>query len=193
MRRVSMSFLIRKAILLLVIGLAIVGGWVLYHYPGIVRPMFIWAGDTWRHLRSDGRIDGTLRGQVVEVFDARTLTERADEGGLYNLRLIGILPPEPGVAGVAPDTAIAATARRLLGQMALGQPVRVDLVHLATNRTGLGGIYVGETNLGVAMVDAGLATTDPKTIDRLPAAVQAELLKAERRSQMQHHGLWRNR
>lgn len=134
----------------------------------------------------DGTPPRSLQGRVERVADGDTLTARTDNQTRLRVRLLGIDAPEIP-HGRAPGQPFGPEAHAHLEGLVGNRTVRIETFGPDAYRRVLGVVWVGETNVNLSMVRAGLAEVYRGA--RCQAYCQ-ELEAAERRAQRDRIGMW---
>lgn len=117
------------------------------------------------------------RAEVVKVVDPLTVTVRDESGRLANVRLTGIDGLPPGTRDTKEAAAASAT---LLGDLVLSNRVSIQVTHQYDPTALLGLVWVGTTNVNVALVRAGVAHAKRSFMNGLPLRLRYDLLRAQR-------------
>ena len=147
---------------------------------------------------SDVREAGSLSGKVVKVTASDTLQIRTPDGLTYQIRLAGLdTPQEPNVhpyyrknPSLAEAFAKSERTRTNLAQLVVSKDVRVELIVLTEQRSGLGIVYAGKTNINAALAEAGLAKVNRQYLKGLALGQQYSLVHGERKAKEKQRGLW---
>lgn len=148
--------------------------------------------ELWWNLPKDRSAElAQISGRVTRLFAGDSLQVRTDEGVLFNYGLAGASVPKPGPKATTLEYQAARLSQTNLSALVLGE--RVDIqVTLANpqNRTGLGLVRVGGTNVNEALLRSGWASLKREQIRALPLLAQYELVRAERLARHERLGLW---
>ena len=128
---------------------------------------------------------GEFQGKVVEIVSADILIVQDVNGSERRIGLSSIRVPKLGRRDTAPEP-FATHAKELVRSKAIGQKVRVDVEYVRaipnsereTERS-FASVYVGQTNLAVALVDAGYARVVQHRGDEERSSEYDALLAAE--------------
>lgn len=161
----------------ILVGL-VAAGW-LYTRTGISEPLIDWYAVLQNKSNTPVQTVGELSGQVVKVVDGASVTVRATDRQLYNIALLGIIPP-PVVPGTV-ETPAARATRAHLSDLVLSNDVTVTLTWIDPHRRGVGVVHLGETNINAAMVESGLVQFKREFVKGLPLLDQYALMRAHRR------------
>jgi endonuclease YncB( thermonuclease family) len=126
-----------------------------------------------------GRPLGELRGRVVRVFDGQTLQLKPADAPVYNVRLIGIAAPDLSSPN-RQEKEWAERSRVHLSDLVLSHEVRVAVTVSNEARVAAGLVFLGPTNVNVAMVGAALANAHRPTMGGLPLQARYALVRAAR-------------
>lgn len=124
------------------------------------------------------KTDFDLRGRVVRVADGDTLSILENSGQQHTIRLFGIDAPER-------DQAYGKASRNALSAMVDGKTVGVSVAETDDYGRTVGTIYLGSTNVNLAMVSGGHAWWY-----RRYAAYERHLAEAEKSARREQRGLW---
>ncbi len=133
-----------------------------------------------------------LWGTVQEVLDATSLVVVTSERTRYDLRLLGIDPPElprPGGRGVQPTEGqpFGPEAAIYLRDLVLDKQVQFETYGKDRSGRTLVVVWLGDLNVNLLLVKEGLAWVKP----HVPVTkVRVELEVAERQAQVGKYGLW---
>jgi endonuclease YncB( thermonuclease family) len=122
---------------------------------------------------------GEIRGRVVRVASGDTFQLTDDTGRAYQVRLTGLAAPEFHPSNKALQ-ALAGASRTNLSRLILSNDVRVVLTYSNAPRSGLGIVYLGETNVNAAQIASGQAEARHEYMNGLPLKDRYLLLRAER-------------
>jgi endonuclease YncB( thermonuclease family) len=148
--------------------------------------------ELWWNLPSDRPAElALLSGRVTRLFAGDSLQLQDQHGWLFNYGLAGVSVPKAGPTATAADRLAAGASQTNLSRLVLGK--RIDIqVTLANpqNRTGLGLVRVGETNVNEVLLRSGWASLKREQIRALPLRTQYGLVRAERLARQDRVGLW---
>ena len=131
-------------------------------------------------------------GTVRAVLDGTSLVVITPELGRYDVRLLGVDPPEiprPGRAGVQPTEGqpFGPEAFSYLRDLLTNKQVRLETYGKDRSGRTLGVVWLGDINVNLTLVKEGLAWVSP----RIPVTkVRVELEVAERQARVGKYGLW---
>jgi endonuclease YncB( thermonuclease family) len=161
----------------------VLGGMVwLYPRTGISQPLMDWYAVWQNHPRDTVKPSTELSGTVVRVLNGATFTLQTPDRKLYDIGLLGVVPPTLPANSRLPETDAARHSRTFLDAMLLSNQVQVALTFLDAQHRGVGIAHIGETNVNAAMVESGLVKLKPEFIRSLPWHDQYDLLRAERKA-----------
>jgi endonuclease YncB( thermonuclease family) len=169
--------------------LAVVG--FLYTQRAALQPAVDFA-ELWWNLPADRPAQlARLSGRVTRLFAGDSLQLQDHQGWLFNYGLAGVSAPRPTPTATPMERLAAGACQTNLSQLVLGQRIEID-VTLANpqNRTGLGLVRVGGTNVNEMMLRSGWASLKRGQIRVLPLLTQYELVRAERLARQRRLGLW---
>lgn len=132
----------------------------------------------------------SLQGKVTKVQDGGTLVFRGPSASLYRFGLAGLVAPNLN------DKADPAERRRgqnsllFLSNLVSNQTIKLDVTFLASKQAGLGILYLGGTNVNLAMVEAGMARVNPDFIKNFSFKDQSDLMTAEAAAKSHKMGIW---
>lgn len=175
------------------LALAIVGlGATLYLNRHWFAPAEDWAETLGRADLGTLPVLETITGRVVRVTSGDGLTVREGRGPLRLVRIAGIVAPPRSRNSRSPGSLAADRSRELLSRLALSNEVRVAFTFVVPRRGGAGGVYLGETNLAVPLLEAGAVMVHDGSLKSLPLTEQVQLLAAERSARSARRGCWTN-
>jgi endonuclease YncB( thermonuclease family) len=129
---------------------------------------------------------GTLVGRCIAVPDGDTIIVRTADRKRHDIRLQGIDAPEKSQRyGMVSTTNLT----RLVYQ----KQVEVDWNKHDHYGRQVGRVYVGDIDVNLAQVDAGLAWVYREYLDELSPADRKLFLQAEQAARERRLGLWRDR
>ncbi len=143
--------------------------------------------------RSFNKDSGTLQiasGAVVtvtQIIDGDEISVRQDSGQQFIVRLLGIKSFDPSVNDTLVQN-IAQSSFQFLKNQAHDQKVRIIFSSLAydTKKRLLAYVFLGEQDLGLAMVKKGLALV----YEQFPFEKMEEYLLEEHKAKIQRSGIW---
>jgi endonuclease YncB( thermonuclease family) len=131
-------------------------------------------------------------GTVRTVRDATSLVVVTPELRRYDVRLLGVEPPEPprpGRPGAQPTEGqpFGPEAANYLRDLVLDKQVQLDTYGKDRLRRTLAVVWLGDLSVNLILVKEGLAWVSP---DVPVTKVRVELEVAERQAQVGKYGLW---
>ena len=148
--------------------------------------------DTARPLHPTESAETHLWGKVEKVLDATSLVVVTSELTRYDVRLLGIDPPEParpGGPGGQPTQGqpFGLEAAIYLRDLVLDKQVQFETYGKDHSGRTLAVLRLGDLNVNLILVKEGLAWVKP----HVPVTkVRVELEVAERQAQVGKYGLW---
>ncbi len=132
-----------------------------------------------------------IEGRVTRLFAGDSLQLRDDNGWVFNYGLAGASVPKVSANSTPAERFAAGAGLTNVTRLVLDQRVAIQ-VALANpqNRTGLGVVRVGDTNVNEVVLRNGWARLNRDQIRALPLLVQYELVRAERLARRERIGLW---
>jgi micrococcal nuclease len=133
-----------------------------------------------------------LWGTVRSVPDGTSLVVVTPELTRYEVRLLGVEPPEPprpGRAGVQPTEGqpFGPEAATYLRDLVVDKQVRLETYGKGRSGRTLAVVWLGDINVNLVLVKEGFAWVSPN----VPVTkVRVELEVAERQAQVGKYGLW---
>jgi endonuclease YncB( thermonuclease family) len=122
-----------------------------------------------------------LSGRVIAVPDATRITLQTEQGARLRIKLAGIRYPRNMLRG-------ADVGKRHLHMLLAGRFVTVEVIMHTPGGVILGKVLHGGADVGLQMLQAGLAETDPTALD---PAVRQRYREAERKARSREIGYWR--
>lgn len=155
-------------------------GAIVWLYPrtGVSEAVRDWNAVLLNRSEVSARPIGEISGKVIKVLDGGSFTLRTAEPQLFNIALLGVVPPP-----FTPNSALgelAQQSKERLSQLILSNEVQVTLTWMDPQRRGVGIVHLGRTNVNAAMVESGLVHFKRKLIKGLPLLDQYALVRAER-------------
>jgi endonuclease YncB( thermonuclease family) len=129
---------------------------------------------------------GTFSGRCVSVPDGDTIVVRTADRKRHEVRLQGIDAPERGQR-------YGRQSKSNLTRLVHLKQVEVDWNKRDHYGRRVGRVYVGDIDVNLTQVDAGLAWAYREYLDELAPADRRLFLKAEERARRDGLGLWRDR
>ena len=188
----SIFLLLNRALRVLVVGLGILGVWMVWERRERARPwMDLYVVWEQAGYRSPPGISSSPA-VVTKVLTENVLQVRDTNGVIWNIGLAGL-------GGVLVDLEdprmrrFASETRTNLAERLVGQPVTLALTDAQPNRTGMGFVYVGTNSesLAIDLVSRGRLRWLEESTRMLPLREQALLKGADRRARGEKVGLWR--
>jgi endonuclease YncB( thermonuclease family) len=134
---------------------------------------------------------GQSTGRVVRVVAGDTVSIRPPEAQAQNFRIAGILAPPYARNPLSDEAKAFRRSRDYLASLALSNEVRVAYTYLTPEGSGgIGGVYLGETNLALPMLAAGWVIVHDASLRSLPITDQVQLLAAEKKAREAQVGFW---
>lgn len=173
------------------IGLAFVGiGLVLYLNREWFQPADAWA-QTLRRTQTDVLpIVGQATGRVMRATCGDTLLVRLEQGAPVAWRVAGILGPPSSKQPRSARALAFEASRNALNQWARSNEASMAYTFIAPAGGGLGGVYVGGTNLALPLLTEGHVIVHDASLRSLPVVEQVRLLAAEKEAREAKRGLW---
>lgn len=189
-----MFYAIRKVILTACVGVvATCTAWVglyFYQHRELAAPLINYAG-RWKEGKAEPpRASVQLRGKVIKVLDGNTLQFRGPSGFIYTFGLTGVEVPNPKDKTNQIERKLGQESKDHLSALIASQPITADVTYFNQNRSGLGVIYLGNTNVNLAMVEAGMAKVNETFIKNLTLQEQFALVTAQKKAREQKLGIW---
>ncbi len=149
-------------------------------------------GQTGPPLNADEPAETKIWGTVRIVHDGTSLMLVTQEQGRFDVRLLGVEPPEPPRQGrngspPIPGQPFGVEAAAYVRDLLTDKQVWLD--SYGKDRSGriLAVVWLGEINVNLTLVKEGLAWMDPSlTIIKVRAGLEV----AERQAQVGKYGLW---
>lgn len=175
------------------IGLCLVGiGLVLYLNRQWFAPADAWAETLRRAQTETLPILGSLTGKVIRVPAGDAVVVRETQGRPQTFRLAGVMGPPPSRNPLSERARAFQECREFLATLALSNQVTVSYTFHVPGAGGLGGVYLGGTNLAVPLLEAGLVIVHDPSLKGLPLPDQVRLLAAEKAAREGRRGFWTN-
>jgi endonuclease YncB( thermonuclease family) len=189
-----MFYAIRRLIIALLLGLLAYAGWWAYHERA---RWFTLLDASWilyhqlRTLNAPPRPRALLSGEVTQVIDGNWLCLRATNNLIYCFKHAATIAPELKSPLHPEGDPLGGEAVTNLSQFVLSKQVVIDVLNCDENRNGHGFAYRDGTNVGLPLVERGLARVSREHLKPLPFREQFTLLSAERKARVSKLGLWR--
>ena len=132
-----------------------------------------------------------ISGQVVKIMADYSLQLRDDRRQVFNFRLVGLAPIDQKQMTNRTEIALQDHIEARFSQLVLSNQVRIRVAYLSPQRTGLGLVYAGSTNVNVTLVQEGLAKVKREFLHGLPRLEQYTLVRAEHKARNRKLGLWK--
>lgn len=131
----------------------------------VILPASSWADET-----------QTLEGVVIDVIDGDSIRVKSLGGNRFKVQLEGVVAPfsKESILG--------------LREWIMNQPVRLEWRRRDKWKRLVAQLYLGERNINLALVEAGLAWF--YTPGEYPLALRAEFEAAEKKARLGRRGLW---
>jgi len=145
-----------------------------------------------RPLQLTESVESHLWGTVQQVLNATRVVVVTPDRRRYDMRLLGIDPPEPSRPGgpfvqSVEGQPFGVEAATYLHDLVLGKQVQFETFGKDPSGRTLAVIWLGDLNVNLILVKEGLAWVQP----HIPVMwVRAELEVAERQAQVGKYGLW---
>lgn len=121
--------------------------------------------------------------EVLSVSDGDSFAIRTPNDPRQRIRIAGIDAPEA-------DQPFGDAARAHLSELLSRTPLRIEAVKTDPFGRLVANVYAGDTDVGLAMVEAGLAWHFKRYAKDQTAAQRARYAAAERRARAARAGLW---
>ena len=189
-----MFYAIRKVILTACFGVvATCTAWVglyLYEQRELVAPLVNYA-ERWKEGKAEPpRASVQLRGEVIKVVDGNTFQFRGPSGFVYSFGLTGVEAPSPRNKTNLIERKLGLESKDHLSALISSRQITTDVTYFNPNRSGLGIVYLGGTNINLAMVEAGLVRVNEAFIKNLTLQEQFALVTAQKKAREQKLGIW---
>lgn len=174
-------------------GVALVGvGITLYANRHWLNPSEEWVQQLGRVQTETVPIVGVVTGRVTRVTSGERLRVAAGPETRQYFQIVGISTPVASLNPHSPDSIAFRESRDFLATMVLSNEVRIACTLLVPDGGGMGGVYLGETNVAVPMLSAGKAIVHDASLRSLPVSDQIRLLVAEKTAKDARLGVWAN-
>ena len=171
---------LHKIAVVLLIALPFLLGWYLYQKRSVFSPVT----DFYQALKISGGKFGndleTVSGEVIRLSENYTFTLKNDDGQTLRFRLTGIEAPHSQNLGRQNGSSILTKSREEMSALTLSNRVQVAPTYQDRNRSGLGVLYVGETNVNALLVKRGLAQVKREFLQGVKLTDVYALLRAQR-------------
>lgn len=130
-----------------------------------------------------------ITGDVVQVMDLSSFQMKVGTGYLYNVRLGGLEFPFPDERDLD-GKKLRRIGKTNLSDLVLSKKVHVKFTYISEHRSGVGTVYLGETNVNAVMAAAGFAKPKRQYLKGLSIDQLYALLRAERAAKTRKLGIW---
>lgn len=136
----------------------------------------------------------TAHGVVLQVSDGDTITVETRDRTKLKIRLYGIDAPEIDQVKRKPLRIIKSgqpfgiEAKAYLSSMIFGQTVRLDIMNVSRYRRLVSIVWMGEKNVNLEMIKAGMAETYIEYLK--DQSYRDQFLRAEMEAQLNNLGIW---
>lgn len=165
-------------------------GGALYANRHLLAPADEWARTLRRTQTEVLPVVGQVTGRVVRASSGDTLVVRVEDGRPIPWRVAGILGPPSSRQVRTPRALAFQSSREALRQWAGTGEVSVAYTFVAPEGGGLGGVYVGGTNVAIPLLREGHAIVHDPSLRSLTVVEQVQLLAAEKEAREAKRGLW---
>lgn len=173
------------------IALALIGaGAWLYAQRAVLAPAEEWVETLRRAETETLPIVGESSGRVIRVPSGDTLIVRGTNGTKVSYRIAGVLGPPSSRHPRSDRAAVFRRSQDFLRGIALSNEVRIAYTFMVPEGSGVGGVYLGETNIGVPLLREGMAVVHDRSLKSLPVKDQVLLLAAEKEAREGKRGVW---
>ncbi|MBX3244167.1 MAG: thermonuclease family protein [Acidobacteria bacterium] len=124
-----------------------------------------------------------IEGRVVLITDGDQIAIRTKEGKGYTVRIQGIDAPEG-------DQSFGKKARGKLSDMVMNKDVKVIVLRRDRNDRYVGSVYYDGQDVGLKMLEAGMAWHYRSSSSEQAADVRARYARAELKARNDRKGLW---
>lgn len=173
------------------IGLALIGvGAWLYANRVWFSPAEEWVETLRRAEVETLPIVGEATGQVIRVPSGDTVIVRDARGAKVSFRIAGILGPPWSRHPRSERSRVFRTSQEFLKGLAISNEVRMAYTFMVPEGGGLGGVYLGGTNVGIPLLREGMVIVHDPSLKSLPIQDQVLLLAAEKEAREARRGVW---
>lgn len=173
------------------IGLAIVGMLCLaYANRELLTPAEEWMRTLERADLGRLEILGTNTARVVKANAGDTLTVGESRTNRLTFRIAGVVAPPVNRHRNTPSWQAFEDSRVFLDRAAASNEVVIAYTYLVPGVGGVGGVYLGGTNLALTLLDSGMAVVHDASLKSLPLPEQVLLLAAEKKAREARRGVW---
>ena len=170
-------------------GAAVGVGAVVYAKRAVFDPIMVYL-EVRKLPKAPGALE-EISGQVVKTMNDYSLQLKDDRRLLSNFRLVGLAPLDQKRMTNETELVLQDGIETRFRQLVLSNQVRVRVSYLNAQRTGLGLVYTGTTNVNVTLVQEGLAKVKREFLHGLPRIEQYALVRAEHKARERKLGLWK--
>jgi len=173
------------------IGAALIGvGAWLYANRAWFSPAEEWVETLRRAETETLPIIGESTGTVVRIPAGDSVIVRDANGSKVTFRIAGVLGPPPSRHPRSERAAVFRWSQDFLRTLALSNEVRMAYTFMVPEGGGLGGVYLGSTNLAVPLLREGSVIVHDPSLKSLPIQDQVALLAAEKEARESKRGVW---
>lgn len=171
---------LHKIAVVLLIALPFLLGWYLYQKRSVFTPVT----DFYQAVKLSGGKFGndleTVSGEVIRLSENYTFTLKSDEGQTLRFRLTGIEAPHSQNLRMQNGSSVLTKSREEMSALTLSNHVQVAPTYQDRNRSGLGVLYIGDTNVNAWLVKRGLAQVKREFLQGVKLIDVYSLLRAQR-------------
>jgi endonuclease YncB( thermonuclease family) len=165
--------------------------WFTYERREIFMPLVSWLRVARpQELPAATPVVVSLQGKVTKVPDGGSLVFRGPSATLYSYSLAGLVAPNLNDKTDPAERRRGENSRLFLSNLVSNEAIKMDVTFLASKHAGLGILYLGGTNVNLAMVQAGMARVNPGFIKNFSFKDQSDLMTAEAAAKAQKMGIW---
>jgi endonuclease YncB( thermonuclease family) len=135
-------------------------------------------------------IVGEATGRVIRVPAGDSVIVRNELGATVTFRIAGVLGPPPSRHPRSERAVVFRRSQEFLKALAISNDVRIAYTFMVPEGSGLGGVYLAGTNLGIALLREGMAIVHDASLKSLPIQDQVQLLAAEKEAREARRGVW---
>jgi endonuclease YncB( thermonuclease family) len=130
-------------------------------------------------------------GRVARAVSGDTLSVRVDGSRAQSIRVAGILAPSYARNPLSDEAKAYRRSRDYLASITVSNAVRIAYTFVTPEGGGgIGGVYLGPTNVALPMLSAGLVIVHEPSLRSLPMVDQVQLLAAEKAAREGRVGFW---
>ena len=173
------------------IGLALLGaGALLYAHRAMFSPAQEWM-ETLRRAETERLpIVGEADGRVIRVPAGDSVIVRDAQGAKVSFRIAGVLGPPPSRHPRSERAEVFRRSQNFLRELALSNDVHIAYTFMVPEGGGVGGVYLGGTNLAIPLLREGMVIVHDASLKSLPIPDQVQLLAAEKAAREGRRGVW---